>query len=499
MSSLTRQQHHQHHSDSSTISDSLWVQDPSSGLYWNSSAAFSSLSVLFSQLDTPQPNLPHSLFPSSSFIKPSSNSFVNSKNPYVDEEGHPVEPDALQSACANHSRSVVHYEDVSDGEEGEVHAKLEDALPTTETEESIRVPPLRLCVLEPHRTSSIGEGQKVLILDLQTPVTIGRDRAFGPSLRLKEMEVSKTHLTLFSDPGLDSEEGPGWFVVDNASTLGTFVCSSKDERRSPTRLSEAKVASQPLRLSHLDTISISSATEPVVAFEVHYHPKFPSSCSSCALSPDESNRLRLTTDPIIEARSALGKDTEGGNYAMTPQDAKANRERKRKTEMAKLRNQFFGESSEQRPRKRPASVSREQDQDHGELESEPDKFEEAARLQPKYVDRAKLRRQTNGIQGALRGSSRPKFSEARPQPPTSLAQEDPFGASSRGAALLAKVGGGTVSMGAVVEARTMGINQAGLGSRALVVGVEEVARASSGSVDWREQAREASRRRYQAL
>lgn len=78
----------------------------------------------------------------------------------------------------------------------------------------------------------------------------------------------------------------------------------------------------------ISTISIASATQPIVSFEVHYHPKFPSSCNRCALLSDESNRLRLTTDPscMPEARSAVVNES----YAMTPQDAKANRERKRK-------------------------------------------------------------------------------------------------------------------------------------------------------------------------
>lgn len=188
---------------------------------------------------------------------------------------------------------------------------------------------------------------------------------------------------------------------------------------------------------------------------------------------------------------------------MTPQDARANREQKRKTEMAKLKSQFFGESSEQRPRKKPTPAPRALDQDPVAPEAGP--LEEQSQ-QPKYVDRAKLRRQTNAIQGALRGSSRPKPSKDRskprcpdPQPVANVVKDDPFGAMSRGASLLAKVGGGTGSMGTVVEARTMGVSQAGLGSRALVVGVEQVAKASSRSGDWREQTREASRKRFEAL
>lgn len=185
-----------------------------------------------------------------------------------------------------------------------------------------------------------------------------------------------------------------------------------------------------------------------------------------------------------EARSAVVNES----YAMTPQDAKANRERKRKMEMSKLRTQFFGRGdTEEHPRKKnvtPVSETR-------EPETNP----------PKYIDRAKLRRQTNGPRAALLASARPTRPEPSP-PVANTVKEDPFGAGSRGAALLAKVGGTTrtsMTMGSLVEARTMGVSQAGLGSRALVVGVEEVARASSGGTDWREQAREASRKRYHAL
>lgn len=160
----------------------------------------------------------------------------------------------------NHTRSVVRYEDVSDGEEGEVQASGSGPDPVdleqAECEEPVRVPPLRLRVLEPHRSHSIPEAQTILILDLQEPVTIGRDRVFGPSLRLKEMEVSKTHLTLFSDPV--SENGPGWYLVDNASTLGTFVSSraSSGDISATVRLSQPKQASQPVRLSHLESASL---------------------------------------------------------------------------------------------------------------------------------------------------------------------------------------------------------------------------------------------------
>ncbi|EGF98509.1 uncharacterized protein MELLADRAFT_73591 [Melampsora larici-populina 98AG31] len=58
-------------------------------------------------------------------------------------------------------------------------------------------------------------------------------------------------------------------------------------------------------------------------------------------------------------------------------------------------------------------------------------------------------------------------------------------------------------MGRIIEAKTIGINQAGLGSKSLIVGVEslnEQQQSSNGAQsDWREKAREASWKRYHGV
>jgi len=67
----------------------------------------------------------------------------------------------------------------------------------------------------------------------------------------------------------------------------------------------------------------------------------------------------------------------------------------------------------------------------------------------------------------------------------------------RGEALLAKLGGNPDAlkgMGSLIEARTLGNSQAGLGSRQLVVGVENISRPK----DWRLEAKLANWGRYEA-
>jgi pSer/pThr/pTyr-binding forkhead associated (FHA) protein len=133
---------------------------------------------------------------------------------------------------------------------------------------------LRLLVTQ---TSILPRKQKLVIPDDYTELQFGRDVAPAgseiPRIRLKEMEVSKVHATIYWD-----KEREWWGIVDMGSKHGTFVKSfvikagrisldlrSGEDMRG-ARLSPAKVASIPRRLHHLDSVTIGSTT-----FVVHIH------------------------------------------------------------------------------------------------------------------------------------------------------------------------------------------------------------------------------------
>lgn len=101
-------------------------------------------------------------------------------------------------------------------------------------------------------------------------------------------------------------EGPS---LKPGSTHGTFV----DEHR----LSEAKTASRPTRLSHLSKLTIGTTT-----FNVHMHEQWP--CDICQLGND--NEIRLDTGEA-KISSVAPVSTSKGEH----------REAKRQEEMAQLK------------------------------------------------------------------------------------------------------------------------------------------------------------------
>lgn len=87
------------------------------------------------------------------------------------------------------------------------------------------------------------------LVDPSEGVSLGRDKTFEKRIRLPELEVSKSHATVFwMRPGVEDgmPEG-GWAVVDNGSTHGTWVTREGSGRE---RLSEAKKASGARELRH---------------------------------------------------------------------------------------------------------------------------------------------------------------------------------------------------------------------------------------------------------
>ncbi|KIL64479.1 hypothetical protein M378DRAFT_163258 [Amanita muscaria Koide BX008] len=125
-------------------------------------------------------------------------------------------------------------------------------------------PSLRLVV---HRTSILPSKHRLAILDGYTELQLGRDVPLTgtntPKVRLKEMEVSKLHATVFWDA-----QRLEWSVVDMGSMHGTFLKSgpSTSSDDPGLRLSPPRVASVPKRLRHLDHLTLGSTT-----FVVHIH------------------------------------------------------------------------------------------------------------------------------------------------------------------------------------------------------------------------------------
>lgn len=167
---------------------------------------------------------------------------------------------------------------------------------------------LRLLV---RQSSILPRTQTLAVLDGYSEVQIGRDAPpvgeTTPRLRLKEMEVSKMHATVYWDKGRHE-----WAVVDMGSMHGTFHRSTRslsapstpnsslstthvpadgpgpstlraDSRG--TRLSPPRIASIPRTLAHGDFLSVGSTT-----FAIHIHVDgLP--CVDCSSS--ESNEIPL--------------------------------------------------------------------------------------------------------------------------------------------------------------------------------------------------------------
>ncbi|KAH9928630.1 uncharacterized protein B0H18DRAFT_999764 [Fomitopsis serialis] len=155
---------------------------------------------------------------------------------------------------------------------------------------------LRLLV---QRSTILPKRQSLAVLDGYTEAQLGRDAAPTgsevPRIRLKEMEVSKLHATIYWDHGRRE-----WAVVDMGSKHGTFLRSNRgpdastsatDGQTTPHRHAAlcTPVASIPRRLAHLDALSVGGTT-----FIVHTHEQAP--CAECSPSAE-------TEIPLIDQRT----------------------------------------------------------------------------------------------------------------------------------------------------------------------------------------------------
>ncbi|KAK0500515.1 hypothetical protein EDD18DRAFT_1150358 [Armillaria luteobubalina] len=160
-------------------------------------------------------------------------------------------------------------------------------------------PVCRLVVDKP--SAPLGPGRIVLV-DGHSEVQFGRDAlpsgSSTPKVRIKTMEVSKFHATVYWDTHLKE-----WAVIDMGSVHGTYLLSSDDPSNAPPqdrgiRLSPSRAASIPRRLSFMDRLTMGNVT-----FIVHIHLSLP--CEECSprdvgdevsLFPSERKRQRTRSE-----------------------------------------------------------------------------------------------------------------------------------------------------------------------------------------------------------
>ncbi|KAI0264390.1 hypothetical protein BC834DRAFT_826384 [Gloeopeniophorella convolvens] len=175
-----------------------------------------------------------------------------------------------------------------------------------------------ICRLVVRESKHIPRKKRLVVLDGYTEAQFGRDPAppgFGtPRIRLKDMEVSKLHATLFWDPHRHE-----WAVVDMGSKHGTFI--SSDQAVKGARLSAPRIASMPKRVQHLDRLSLGTTN-----FVVHIHAsQLP--CVDCSMSAqDTSDVIPLFSQQKGDATIIPNKQKRGHSEestgAVPPRDVK---------------------------------------------------------------------------------------------------------------------------------------------------------------------------------
>ncbi|SCV71563.1 BQ2448_3151 [Microbotryum intermedium] len=511
-------------------SSSQWIWDPTYSLYYNPSTqqwarlgadgAWVYANATSSQVD-PDPD--HVRASTRSAVSASSSSATaQGKRRYYDRD----DPDAVEhvyTAIPEEEEQVwpfsddEHHDDhLAPRNRGKwAHDRYEPSL------DGVAAPLLRLVV----DRSRVFQKGHVILIPPDEPVQLGRDKAFDKRIRLKELQVSKTHATLFFTPfhvGVDAGE---WQVIDGGSTHGTFVKSSTSTTTTSAvewvRLSRDKVASEPKTLHHLDLLRIGTTS-----FSIHIHPSLP--CSTCSIKTDESNLIPLSTSEDHQPTSLITDGTT--SLGPTPYTAvtKEQKEFDRRERMKGLKEQHRIGAS-------PKTLTMPASEGDGVDPSS------TSMNKTQFIDRAKIRRERNlGAGEALRpsstktsqstskASSGPFFTVPGANATHSVASTsstarpiDPFASESKGAQLLAKVGGGAKGIGSSTIAASTTITttmstprglgqlidpkvlngdaKSGLGSRPLKALWQPVVVNDAKPGGWREDVREASRKRWKEM
>ncbi|KDE09444.1 hypothetical protein MVLG_00346 [Microbotryum lychnidis-dioicae p1A1 Lamole] len=372
--------------------------------------------------------------------------------------------------------------------------------------DELAAPILRLVV----DRSGVLQKDRVIIIPPDEPVQVGRDKAFDKRIRLKELQVSKTHATLFFTPLDAGGDGGEWQVVDGGSTQGTFVKATSSTGEW-VRLSRDKVASEPRTLHHLDLLRIGTTS-----FSIHIHASLP--CSTCSIKTDESNLIPLSTS---EDHQPISTTTDGPtSLGPTPYTAvtKEQKELERRERMKGLKEQYrIG------PGLKNSTVTPIEGKDGVDPSS-------TRPGETPFIDRAKIRRERNigadevATKTSKQITSAPFFTVPGANAAHSIISAssttrpiDPFGSESKGAKLLAKVGGAGLStptaasastttmatprgLGQLIDPKVLnGDAKSGLGSRPLKALLQPVVIHDAKQGGWREDVREASRKRWKEM
>ncbi|KAK0204747.1 hypothetical protein DFS33DRAFT_689192 [Desarmillaria ectypa] len=157
-----------------------------------------------------------------------------------------------------------------------IETPIDQMIASPPAEDAQERPICRLVVDKPF--VALGPGRIVLV-DGYTEVQFGRDAlppgSSTPKVRIRAMEISKFHATVYWDTHLKE-----WAVIDMGSMHGTYLLSSDDfSNASPQdrgiRLSPSRATSIPRRLSNMGRLTMGGAT-----FIVHIHQCLP--CEECS-------------------------------------------------------------------------------------------------------------------------------------------------------------------------------------------------------------------------
>ncbi|KAG9287349.1 hypothetical protein G9A89_023720 [Geosiphon pyriformis] len=294
---------------------------------------------------------------------------------------------------------------------------------------------LRLVVLE----SDILKPGNLIIVD-GNGISIGRDKWDDRRLRLPELRTSKHHCQIFcstssaSMSSTDSHNNVGsindeedslatpnsigtlkdaFYIIDSGSQNGTFVNS--------TRLSESKMSSKPMILSHMDEIIVGSTT-----FQVHMHKQW--TCEACTLT--EGKFIEVSKLDHSSSNSSISISAKGSEYIefslLERLNGNANNinnnlissqrellELKRRQELSRLKRKYIGKDNNSDSINNTGNEKRK-----------------------KYIDRAALRREIRPDNAPVK-KERPEENDRTPTPSS---QSKKLGSENKGNLLLQKMG-----------------------------------------------------------